>query len=587
MAEPTDEEGLTPTHKASAVPVTAFQNCCCGKPECKEIKDLIDQNAPDDHVWKGNHILVQLTENPTVKLIALWASVVHHLNAPIGMKTYRVARHHWSQAVLSAQKRRSNLVTLEQAKAFDTTDGGHKRHQAPGNKVGNIFRRINRQIPQSDLDNGTHDKYVQAPVQGRNAAREVALGFTSARASRANGRRLLSFEDSLPIASVPDALVPDFPLANVPESPNEALLHAADDLPMAGVPDVPVPNLPLADNPESPNEASLHAADDASSPLVASPVGLPTLIPTLEECLGYQQNKFTHDKQDIEGFMEQVEVGKTLRFIAFQYSAREIILVNNGEDKNAPKLVACCFCNVEGSVFNEGESLGYAVVRIRRSHKPACAQCAEKRRLSLRRERRKRKSTNDPANANSRARKDYMSQETMLQNTRNISRELNLTKTELKRLLLKGKSPESTTTITTNDSETLYHVCEKALWEKAIADGEAYFPPTFEADGYFTHATAVPLRLLETANHFYTASVGDWICIELSNAAMKKVGIVTHFEEPKPVGDQPVEDTWSEWRCPHIFGGIPATAAGVVTKTYPMKRDEAGTFLAIEGLTDV
>jgi hypothetical protein len=66
---------------------------------------------------------------------------------------------------------------------------------------------------------------------------------------------------------------------------------------------------------------------------------------------------------------------------------------------------------------------------------------------------------------------------------------------------------------------------------------------------------------------------------------MKKVGIVTRFEEPKPVGNQPVEDTWSEWRCPHIFGGIPATAAGVVT--YPMKRDEAGTLLAIEGLTDV
>jgi hypothetical protein len=87
MAEPTDEERLTPTQKPSAVPVTkdwrSFQNCCCGKSECKEIKDLIDQNAPDDHVWKGNYILVQLTEKPTKKLTALWASVVHRLNAPI------------------------------------------------------------------------------------------------------------------------------------------------------------------------------------------------------------------------------------------------------------------------------------------------------------------------------------------------------------------------------------------------------------------------------------------------------------------------------------------------------------------------
>jgi uncharacterized protein (DUF952 family)/mannose-6-phosphate isomerase-like protein (cupin superfamily) len=150
-----------------------------------------------------------------------------------------------------------------------------------------------------------------------------------------------------------------------------------------------------------------------------------------------------------------------------------------------------------------------------------------------------------------------------------------------------GKTAAAASKSTTDDSEKLYHMCEKALWEKAIADGEAYYPPTFEADDYFTHATAVPLRLMETANHFYTASVGEWICIELSNAALKKAGVVTRFEEPKPVGDQPVEDTWSEWRCPHIFGGIPAQAAGVVTKTFPMKRDEAGNFLVIEGLTDV
>jgi hypothetical protein len=102
-----------------------------------------------------------------------------------------------------------------------------------------------------------------------------------------------------------------------------------------------------------------------------------------------------------------------------------------------------------------------------------------------------------------------MSPEMMLENTRNISRELKSTKVKLKRLVLKVKALESTTTTTTSDSETLYHMCEKALWEKAIADGEAYFPPTFEADGYFTHATAVPLRLMETANNFYTACVGD------------------------------------------------------------------------------
>ena len=103
MAEPT--EGLTPTQKPAAGLVTQdwrdLQYCCCGKSECKEIKDLINQNAPDDHVWKGNYITVQIKENATVKATALCASIVHHLKAPIGMHTYRVARHHWAQVVLS------------------------------------------------------------------------------------------------------------------------------------------------------------------------------------------------------------------------------------------------------------------------------------------------------------------------------------------------------------------------------------------------------------------------------------------------------------------------------------------------------
>lgn len=135
---------------------------------------------------------------------------------------------------------------------------------------------------------------------------------------------------------------------------------------------------------------------------------------------------------------------------------------------------------------------------------------------------------------------------------------------------------------------TVYHMCEQALWDKAVASGKAYFPPTFVKDGYFTHATAVPGRLLETANHFYTATLGSWICLELSTAALLGAGIVTRLEEPKPVGDQCVSENWQEnqWACPHIFGGIPTQTAGIVMKIYEMKRDENGMFLSIEGLTD-
>ena len=71
----------------------------------------------------------------------------------------------------------------------------------------------------------------------------------------------------------------------------------------------------------------------------------------------------------------------------------------------------------------------------------------------------------------------------------------------------------------TNSSDVIYHMCLKESWEGAKRDGRAYFPPTFEADGFFTHATAVPSRLIETANHFYQESIGDWLCLRISRAA--------------------------------------------------------------------
>ena len=148
---------------------------------------------------------------------------------------------------------------------------------------------------------------------------------------------------------------------------------------------------------------------------------------------------------------------------------------------------------------------------------------------------------------------------------------------------LHGTDKKKTTVV--EKSEKLYHMCEKKLWDEALAAQKAYYPPTFEQDGNFTHATAVPPRLIETANHFYTAVQGDWICVELSYSALKdKAGIITIFEEAKPVGKTGVSETFEAWICPHIYGGIPAHIDGVVTSTFPMKRDDKGTFLSIEGL---
>lgn len=133
--------------------------------------------------------------------------------------------------------------------------------------------------------------------------------------------------------------------------------------------------------------------------------------------------------------------------------------------------------------------------------------------------------------------------------------------------------------------EVLYHMCQKKLYEEALAAGAAYFPPTFEVDGMFTHATAVPERLITTANHFYTGTEGDWICLEVSRSALLKLGIRTRFEEAMPVGSSATSDKW-DWVCPHIYGGIPACVPGIVTKVYDMKRDSEGKFLSIVGVTD-
>ena len=124
-------------------------------------------------------------------------------------------------------------------------------------------------------------------------------------------------------------------------------------------------------------------------------------------------------------------------------------------------------------------------------------------------------------------------------------------------------------------------MCLKDTWEAAKRSGGAYFPPTFEVDGFYTHATAVPSRLVETANHFYQESTGDWICLRISRAALYRCGIIVKDEQPLPVGDQPVEEAWTAWACRHIYGGIPID--GVVDYEYPMTR-EGSTFTGILGL---
>merc|ERR1719247_2572880 len=117
-----------------------------------------------------------------------------------------------------------------------------------------------------------------------------------------------------------------------------------------------------------------------------------------------------------------------------------------------------------------------------------------------------------------------------------------------------------------NPPEVLYHMCQSSLWEDAKRTGDAYYPPTFDEDGGFTHATGVPSRLIETANHFYTGVPGEWVCLRFRRSELRRRGITVKDEEALPVGEQAVGSTWTEWVCPHVYGGLPPAA---IDKEFP------------------
>ena len=129
--------------------------------------------------------------------------------------------------------------------------------------------------------------------------------------------------------------------------------------------------------------------------------------------------------------------------------------------------------------------------------------------------------------------------------------------------------------------EVLYHMCPKVSWEKSVSTSRVYYPETYAEDGYYTHATGVPSRLVSTANHFYTDSLGAWVCLRFTRASLYDRGIHVRDESAMPVGDKAVGEEWGEWVCPHVMGGI---LPEVVDEVYDMVRDEEGNFKGIEGL---
>eukprot|EP00467_Chlorarachnion_reptans_P023844 CAMPEP_0114500224 /NCGR_PEP_ID=MMETSP0109-20121206/7846_1 /TAXON_ID=29199 /ORGANISM="Chlorarachnion reptans, Strain CCCM449" /LENGTH=320 /DNA_ID=CAMNT_0001677863 /DNA_START=65 /DNA_END=1027 /DNA_ORIENTATION=+ len=127
----------------------------------------------------------------------------------------------------------------------------------------------------------------------------------------------------------------------------------------------------------------------------------------------------------------------------------------------------------------------------------------------------------------------------------------------------------------------LFHVAKKSLWETAKERGEIYYPPTFEQDGKFTHATADPSKLIDVLNHFYKNVKEDFVCLRTSKSALEGAGIKVTFEATAPVGDIEAIDMGDQL-FPHIIGGIPTKE--VVQEEMPVLRAPDGTFLKIEGI---
>lgn len=124
----------------------------------------------------------------------------------------------------------------------------------------------------------------------------------------------------------------------------------------------------------------------------------------------------------------------------------------------------------------------------------------------------------------------------------------------------------------------VYHLVQKDLWNKALEENTAYYPPTYSQDK-FTHATANPDFLLTIGNHFYPDVKGDWFCLRMSVDSLSAMGVRTIFEGTAPVGDKQAdfEGTDSEL-FPHILGGIHPSA---VLQAHDVVRDSEGRFLSV------
>jgi len=134
--------------------------------------------------------------------------------------------------------------------------------------------------------------------------------------------------------------------------------------------------------------------------------------------------------------------------------------------------------------------------------------------------------------------------------------------------------------------EVIYHMTPRCLWEQAIKEGVAYFPPTFHKDGKFTRASVFKEGLIDVANHFYKETSPkevEWICLELNLKYLLNMGVVVLPQPPDDASGETEEKKEEEpVQCFQIYAGIATIPSlDLVQKIYPVKRGGCGTFLEL------
>jgi hypothetical protein len=60
----------------------------------------LSEKATMKHGAAGPLACIKVGKDPSAKTSALVKNIVHHLNAPTGLREYNIARHHWHLSLL-------------------------------------------------------------------------------------------------------------------------------------------------------------------------------------------------------------------------------------------------------------------------------------------------------------------------------------------------------------------------------------------------------------------------------------------------------------------------------------------------------